>query len=716
MRHTRLSRPRAAVTAAVAATALLAAPALAAGEGAGEQPDKSATEIALDDVRENPAKYKVEAADVDELVVSDAYTSAHNQVTHVYVRQTKGGTPIAGSSATVNVDRRGKVIHTGSRLIKGVDAQTSGTAQLTAVQAFEAAAKGLRLGAPKGLRLLGSSKDGAVKTALLSDAGLAAGPVPAALTYQAVGTTVRLAWVVEIEEKSGLHWWVAAVDAEDGRLLQVDDLVVSEKSTDDVHHDGEAPTRAVAGAAADTALVQEAAANGLQVRSADTDADALAAPGLVADGSAYRVYQQPLESPNDGPRTVVRNPADPTFSRFGWHDLDGKPGPDTTTTTGNNINAYADTVQSCEGLATGVCAPAPQNNEADPASQPNAADLQFDYLADERLTPATYRDAAVTNLFYWTNTIHDFTARYGFTEAAGNFQVLNYDGQGKGGDPVQAEAQDGSGVLNANFATPAEGSSPRMQMYLWVPGAENVLPNPQTNVPTRPEATVRDGDFDAGVITHEYGHGVSNRLTGGPSTSGCLSTSTDQEQMGEGWSDFLAYTMTMRAQDALDLGRTPRGVGTYVLYQEGRSAQGIRQSAYSTDLRIDYATYDTIKDSSVAAPHGVGWVWASMLWEVYWGLVEQHGFNPDLDASWETGGNNLAAQLVIDGMKFQPCRPGFVDGRDAILAADQALTGGENRCTLWAAFAKRGLGTNASQGNVNSKTDGREGFKVPADC
>ncbi len=713
MRHTRLSRPRIAVTAVLAATALLAAPALA------DDPTdpavatvESATEVALADIRDNPGKYKVTAADVEELAVSDAYTSADNGVTHVYVRQTKGGTPIAGSAATVNVGPAGTVVHAGSRLVKGVAAATSGSAQLSAAQAFRSAAVALHLGAPKGLRLLGQAKDGKVRTALLTDAGIAAGPVPAALTYQAVGNRVRLAWVLEIQEKSGLHWWVAAVDAENGDLLQVDDLVVSEKSTDEVQHDGQAPTRAVAGAAADTALVQQASARGLQVSSFD----ALAAPGAVADGSAYRVYQQPLESPNDGPRTVVRNPADPTFSRFGWHDLDGKTGADTTTTTGNNINAYADTVQSCEGLATGACVSAPQNNQADPMSQPTAADLQFDYLADERLTPATYRDAAVTNLFYWTNTIHDFTARYGFTEEAGNFQVVNYDGKGKGGDSVQAEAQDGSGVLNANFATPAEGTSPRMQMYLWVPGAENVLPNPQTNVPTRPEAAVRDGDFDAGVITHEYGHGVSTRLTGGPATSNCLSTSTTQEQMGEGWSDFLAYTMTMRAKDALDLGKTPRGVGTYVLYQEGRDAQGIRQSAYSTDMSIDYATYDTIKDSSVAAPHGVGWVWASMLWEVYWGLVAEHGFNPDLDASWETGGNNLAAQLVLDGMKFQPCRPGFVDGRDAIIAADQALTGGDNRCTLWAAFAKRGLGTNALQGSSASKTDGKQGFNVPADC
>ena len=73
---------------------------------------------------------------------------------------------------------------------------------------------------------------------------------------------------------------------------------------------------------------------------------------------------------------------------------------------------------------------------------------------------------------------------------------------------------------------------------------------------------------------------------------------------------------------------------------------------------------------NISQPHGIGYVWNTMLWEVYWNLVGQYGFNANVYATWYTGGNNLAIQLVIDGMKFQPCRPGFVDGRDAILAAD----------------------------------------------
>ena len=85
--------------------------------------------------------------------------------------------------------------------------------------------------------------------------------------------------------------------------------------------------------------------------------------------------------------------------------------------------------------------------------------------------------------------------------------------------------QDGGGTSNANFMTPPDGQAPRMQMYVWNTAVPNL-----------------DGDLDNGVIVHEYGHGVSNRLTGGPANVGCL---TGAEQAGEGWSDFLAYTLTM---------------------------------------------------------------------------------------------------------------------------------------------------------------------------
>jgi len=56
----------------------------------------------------------------------------------------------------------------------------------------------------------------------------------------------------------------------------------------------------------------------------------------------------------------------------------------------------------------------------------------------------------------------------------------------------------------------------------------------------------------------------------------------------------------------------------------------------------------------------------------------------------------LYSRLVLNGMKLQICRPSFFDARDAIIQADQILTGGENFCTLWEGFSSRGLGQNAT--------------------
>jgi hypothetical protein len=220
-------------------------------------------------------------------------------------------------------------------------------------------------------------------------------------------------------------------------------------------------------------------------------------------------------------------------------------------------------------------------------------------------------------------------------------------------------------------------------------------------------APSRDSDFDAGVIAHEYGHGISNRLTGGRLTTSCLG---NQEQMGEGWSDFAGLVLTT---DPLDTPATSRGIGTYVSFHSA-SGNGIRPTPYTTNMAVNPSTYNTIKTAAV--PHGVGYVWATMLWEMYWSLVEVHGYNPNVYESWNTGGNNLAIQLVTDGMKLQPCSPGFINGRDAILQADMNLTGGANQCLIWKAFAKRGLGYSATQGSNTSVTDGTEAFDLPASC
>ncbi|CAI2173961.1 17235_t:CDS:2, partial [Funneliformis geosporum] len=131
-------------------------------------------------------------------------------------------------------------------------------------------------------------------------------------------------------------------------------------------------------------------------------------------------------------------------------------------------------------------------------------------------------------------------------------------------------------------------------------------------------------------------------------------------------------------------------------------------------------------------------VWAEMLYEVYWNLVDKHGFtsqwfpptNNHNETSWYNSksssgvhtlnpkhGNTLTLQLVVDGMKLQPCRPTFITARNAIIQADEILTKGENKCEIWKGFAKRGLGVKAKIIGDNPWGGGirKENFEVPED-
>jgi hypothetical protein len=213
-----------------------------------------------------------------------------------------------------------------------------------------------------------------------------------------------------------------------------------------------------------------------------------------------------------------------------------------------------------------------------------------------------------------------------------------------------------------------------------------------------------DGDFDNGVVSHEFGHGISTRLTGGPQQSNCL---FNDEQMGEGWSDWFGLMMTMQPTDTPE---KPRGYATFAISQP-TAGGGIRPFPYSTDFSVNPATYDLTNNPNISMPHGVGFVWATMLWDLTWELIDQYGFDPDLVNG--NGGNNIAMQLVVDGLKLQTCNPGFVNGRSAILQADIQTNGGANLCYIWKVFANRGLGLSASQGSQFNRSDQVEAFDLP---
>jgi extracellular elastinolytic metalloproteinase len=93
-----------------------------------------------------------------------------------------------------------------------------------------------------------------------------------------------------------------------------------------------------------------------------------------------------------------------------------------------------------------------------------------------------------------------------------------------------------------------------------------------------------DGTIDNGIIAHEYGHGISNRLTAGPSAAGCLG---NDEQMGEGWSDFFTLITSVKPEDVAE---TPRGIASYAT-SANPNGGGLRRRPYSTDFSVNNQTY-----------------------------------------------------------------------------------------------------------------------------
>jgi len=359
-----------------------------------------------------------------------------------------------------------------------------------------------------------------------------------------------------------------------------------------------------------------------------------------AQGTVY------TEAPDKGARLLVSFVGDTSINTAaGWMGT-------STVTTGNNVEAYLDSDANN--------APDPNNGSGLSNGHASAANQDFTFPFSTAVDPRTQQAAVVTNLFYYNNIMHDFSYRLGFTESARNFQVDNFGRGGLGNDSVRAEAQDGSGTNNANFATPPDGSRPRMQQFLFT------SPNPD-----------RDSSVDGDVVFHEYGHGISNRLIGNGSTA---LSGTQSGAMGEGWSDYWATTIN-------DDG----AVGEYVT----NNPNGIRRAAYTVPAAAVHDSYADVGAGGFEV-HRDGEVWAATLWDLRTQL-----------------GAALSDRLVLHGMKFTPNRPSFLNARDGILQADQDLNAGANRCAIWTVFARHGMGVSAVGNDGTTHTAATD---VPADC
>lgn len=728
-----------------------------------------------------------------EFLVNTEDYSASMKATVMQIQQTYGGIPVynAYGSALIKED---KVIAVKENFVKNITAVAQENIQGVATVFITMMQKeGLQAVA---YDLTQKGKNNSVLTTKM---------------YYPKGSQLRLSYLYQFQEKDRPDFWSIVVDAANGDLLEKHNL--TESCTFESHPYGR-----------DHHVMMGPENQSPQNLSL-----------LAPNNASYRVYALPVEAPTFGNRTLETNPWDLTASPEGWHS-DGTNA--YTYTRGNNVFAYTDVANTNTG--------APEN-----AAEGGSSRI-FDFALDLTQRHTTYKDAAVTNLFYVNNKIHDILYRFGFNEEWRNFQTTNFTTLGAGADPVNAEARDASEASspafnNANFSTPPDGFSPRMQMYLWDPSVVNrLLYNaPSTMVSRKPntaralfgpqltttgvtadvavvtpingctditedltgkialiergtcnfsvkvknaqlkgavaaiiynattsttfgamggeDATVTipsililnaegqaiignlsstvnvtlsddpstyiylDSDLDNGIIVHEYAHGISNRLVG--TTATCLRASNTNEQMGEGWSDFYALMLTNQPGDTAAV---PRGIGTFSSVQP-TNGPGIRLAKYSPDFTVNNYTYGRTNGmysmsgtTAQIGVHNVGFVWATMLWDLYWKYVEKYGYSADVMANASSGSARML-QLVTDALKLTPCSPTFVEARDAILLAEAATTNGADRCMIWGAFAKRGLGVNASAGlkapavNDNDNiiaaiSDQVEDFTYPADC
>ncbi len=767
--------------------------------------NKKETAIIEKYIQENMAEWKLTAADIADLKVDYAYQSDHNGLTHIYLKQQYEGIEIFNAVSTINVLPSGKVLYAANRFYSNIENAINATQPtLSPEEAIWAAANHLSIKTTADLK----HKEIAGNQFIFKKNNISKSPIKVQLVYQPMAKDkLYLAWQLAINSMTSTNYWNLRIDALTGELLDKNNWAThcsfgTHQSTNNC---------------------------GFLEKTNNTHFEKTNSKNRFKPentGDTYRVFAVPVESPAHGDRSLVVDPADPVASPFGWHDTDGVKGAEYTITRGNNVHAYAD----------------PNDLNRSNLDEPNGGEeLHFDFPFDPDKEPLDNQDAAVTQLFYMNNVMHDFSFRYGFDEKAGNFQEKNYIEPVGAGDYVEAEALDnanGGATDNASFGTPEDGGNGSMSMFVWSRGGGKLLHvtapvgiagdydvtnasfgprvedmpiiggtivvandgdnnaptlacNPIENAEeidgnialidrgqcdfvdkirnaqaagaiaalvcnfenslvtmgtpsgdaandiTIPAVFMRsgdcvllkqfineglvidlelaeadktgpdqlDGDLDNGIIAHEYAHGISIRLTGGRFNSNCLN---NREQMGEGWSDFFTLITSVEPGDK---GTDKRGIGTYVLRQ-GNDGVGIRRFPYSTDKTINPLTY---KNSvATTTEHSLGEVWVAALWDLYWAMSDEYGWDPDLYNG--TGGNNRAIQLVMDGMKIQACNPGFLDGRDAILAADQANYGGANQCLIWEIFAKRGMGFSASQGDNDDHNDLIEGYDVLPEC
>ena len=343
--------------------------------------------------------------------------------------------------------------------------------------------------------------------------------------------------------------------------------------------------------------------------------------------------------------------------------------------------------------------------------------------------------AAVTNLFVQHNRMHDWSYLLGFTEQNWNAQDSNFGltELAQENDPVIGFAQQGAAAPdaylnrnNANMSTLPDGSSSVTNMYLWQPLAGAFY------------APCVDGDYDAGVIGHEYGHMIENRMIG----KGVRRTGHHAGAMGESAGDLMSIEQLNEHGYLPTDGSNRWATGTYAT---GNKSRGIRNFAGNwpstgtfpapgVQPQVDPLNFSDIGyDLTGPQVHADGEIWTATNFDIRRALAAKYDAQyPESDTALQERcakgavpvaqcpGNRRWIQLVLDSFLLMPTNPSMVDARNAQLAADTMRFGGANQAELWAAFARRGLGEDATATNgtgraagVESDTNPRPDFAAP---
>ncbi|OUM70461.1 hypothetical protein PIROE2DRAFT_37364 [Piromyces sp. E2] len=399
----------------------------------------------------------------------------------------------------------------------------------------------------------------------------------------------------------------------------------------------------------------------------------------LSNHATYRVV--PISSPNIGhySRATYKDPFFKEYSPLGWHNNNSKKFSDTR---GNNVIVY-------------------ENSDGDDTIDNNkpingGKQLKFEFIYNEdRKTLEENQSAAAANVFYVVNILHDIFFKLGFTEANGNFQTHNFSGNGKGGDAVEVRISDRIGENNARMDVGKDGVKAILRLFPFT------LSNNKIE---------RDPAFDNQILIHEYSHGVTLRMVGGPDKADCLRSTVEAVQLNEGYSDFFAETLQFR--EGINR-NTPIRLFEYVI--DG----GARKYPLTSNTKYNNLKYSNLNSNIYYG----ALIWSTILHEVFWNIVDSFTNDPDYFLTDKktsfSPSNYLAIRFVVDSFKELPCEPTFIDSRTAYLSAIEHSNLKEShkkkmKCLAWNGFAKRGLGVNAKGADKNGKY--KNDFTMPSEC